>query len=159
MNVVESINQYDVNNVFFCDPMKNNVMEDGVFIRILYSTHLFTLNGVYLSLSVNITSIEKYYNKYKIFFDKNVHSDLISQIYKIESGILQKSNITNKVQQYKIYDQLKNGNIKIFADLNQTNANYGANSNNSQTFLLKISGIWETELNYGVTYKFIRVQD
>ena len=47
---------------------------------------------------------------------------------------------------YKIYEQIGNGNIKIFAD----NIEHISNQ-----FLLKIAGIWETEYNYGLTYKFI----
>jgi hypothetical protein len=62
---------------------------------------------------------------------------------------LKKINIKNKFAQNKIYDQLKNGNIKIFSDVNpKTYMN---------TFLLKISGIWETETQYGVTYKFSKI--
>ena len=48
----------------------------------------------------------------------------------------------------KIYEQLKNGNIKIFNDI-------GIKS--SCSFILKISGIWETFSNYGLTYKFVKV--
>ena len=27
----------------------------------------------------------------------------------------------------------------------------------NNTFLLKISGIWDTDMSYGVTYKFIKI--
>ena len=46
MNIVKTIDQYDENYVFFCDPIKNNIMNNGNFIRILYSTSLFVLNGI-----------------------------------------------------------------------------------------------------------------
>ena len=52
MNIVKRIDQYDENNCFFCEPIKNNVMNDGNFIRIIYSTHNFTLNGIYLLLTL-----------------------------------------------------------------------------------------------------------
>ena len=39
MNLVKSINQYNEDNIYFCEPIKNNVMNEGKFIRILYSTH------------------------------------------------------------------------------------------------------------------------
>ena len=31
MNIVKNINQYDENNIYFSDPIKNNVMIDGFF--------------------------------------------------------------------------------------------------------------------------------
>ena len=53
MNIVKNINQYNENNIFFCEPIKNNIMNDGNFIRILYSTHNILLNGIYLLISLN----------------------------------------------------------------------------------------------------------
>ena len=152
MNIVKRVDQYDEANVFFCEPIKNNVMDDGNFVRILYSNSFCTLNGVYVLLSITATNVEKYYNKYKIFFDKTANSEIIDKICEIENSILQKVNITSrKTPQRKLHEQFKNGNIKIFVDQ--------AELTNQHTFLLKISGVWETEDNYGVTYKFIRVDN
>jgi hypothetical protein len=148
MNLVKKIEQYDENNIFFCDPIKNNIINDGQFIRILYSTNNIVLNGIYLFIQLNEVIIDKYYNKYKCSFNVNHHKDIIEKIRIIEENILIKINIINKIPQNKICDQLKCGNIKIFGDSIHK-------SNNS--FILKISGIWETQLNYGLTYKFIKI--
>jgi len=148
MNIVKTIEQYNDDYVYFCDPIKNNIMNDGNFIRILYSTPIFILNGIYLSISINQLTIEKYYNKYKCSFDIGTHINIIHRIKNIEENILNKINIKGKSPQYKIYEQISNGNIKIFSD------NIDTISNN---FLLKIAGIWETDYNYGLTYKFIRI--
>jgi hypothetical protein len=149
MNLVKSIEQYDENNIYFCEPIKNNVMNDGLFIRILYSTPLFVLNGINLLILLNDISVEKYYNKYKCNFNPINHKDLIENIKSIEETILKNVNIKNKVPQFKIYEQLKNGNIKIFFE-NIENINNGL-------FMLKISGIWETEFHFGITYKFVKI--
>jgi hypothetical protein len=151
MNIVKKLDQYNEGCVFFCEPIKNNIMNDGNFIRIIYSNELFVLNGIYLTFTIISTSIEKYYNKYKIIFDKPFHSDIIERLRDIEENIIKKINIKNKIPQLKIYEQLKNSHIKIFIDPKHDTFS----SNN--TFILKISGIWETDMSYGVTYKFIRV--
>jgi hypothetical protein len=149
MNIVKTLDQYDENCIYFCDPIKNNVMNEGNFIRILYSTPTFVLNGVYLLIRLNDIIVEKYYNKYKCIFNVNNHKDIIEGVKTIEDNLLKKINVKNKFAQNKIYEQLKNGNIKIFSDVNpKTYMN---------TFLLKISGIWETETQYGVTYKFSKI--
>lgn len=148
MNIVKTLEQYDEDCVYFCDPIKNNIMNDGYFIRIIYSTPIFTLNGIYLSININHLTIEKYYNKFKCSFDTNIYKELIERLQTIEDNIIKKINIRGKIPQYKIYEQLKNGNIKIFSEnIDKIN----------NTFLLKIAGIWETDMYYGLTYKFIKL--
>jgi hypothetical protein len=149
MNIVKTLDQYDENCIYFCDPIKNNVMNEGNFIRILYSTPTFVLNGIYLLIRLNDIIVEKYYNKYKCIFNVNNHKDIIEEVKTIEDSLLKKIHIKNKFPQNKIHDQLKNGNIKIFSDVNPKTY--------TNSFLLKISGIWETETHYGVTYKFSKI--
>jgi len=147
MNIVKKIEQYDENNIYFCEPIKNNIMNEGNFIRILYSTHNVVLNGIYLLVSLDDINCDKYYNKYKCNFNINTHKNIIDNLKNIEENILKKIEIKNKLPQTKIYEQLKNGNIKLFNEVTKS----------SCSFILKISGIWETQYNYGLTYKFIKI--
>ena len=147
MNITKKLEQYDDKYIYFCDSIKNNVMNEGNFIRILYSTSKFSSNGVYLTFYLNDVTVEKYYNKYKCSFQIYSHKELFEQINKIEDNLLKKVSIKHKIPQYKITEQLRNGNIKIFSDTPP--------KENSNQYLLKISGIWETDLYYGVTYKFL----
>jgi hypothetical protein len=147
MNLVKLIEQYNNNNIFFCDPIKNNIMNNGNFIRILYSNPNMILNGVYLLINLCDICCEKYYNKYKCNFNISNHKDIIDNIKLIEEEILKKYK-SNKMPTFKIYEQIKSGYIKIFSDI----------GNKSQcSFILKISGIWETQQNFGLTYKFIKI--
>jgi len=123
-------------------------MSDGNFIRILYTNPHITLNGIYLFIKLNDIVCEKYYNKYKCNFDVVNHSDIIDNLKVIEENILKKIDIKEKTPQFKIYEQIKNGNIKIFNDIG---------NKSSCSFILKISGIWETISNFGLTYKFVKV--
>jgi hypothetical protein len=148
MNIVKNMNQYHENNIFFCEPIKNNIMNEGNFIRILYSTHNILLNGIYLLIKLNDISCEKYYNKYKCSFNPINHKDVIENIKVIEENILKKIDI-KKSPQFKITEQLKNGNIKLFNTIDEFDS----------SFIVKISGIWETQYNYGLTYKFIKVNN
>jgi hypothetical protein len=148
MNIVKNIEQYNENYVYFCEPIKNNIMNDGNFIRILYSTPLFILNGIYIKLNISYLSIEKYYNKFKYTFDIIQFKDIIEKLRLIEENLLIKSNINGKIPLYKIYEQLKNGNIKVFSE------NF---DKHNTILLLKIAGIWETDSEYGLTYKFIMI--
>ena len=121
-------------------------MNEGKFIRILYSTHNLVLNGIYLLVHINDITCDKYYNKYKCNFNTLHNKDIIDNIKTIEENILRKIEI-KKIPQLKIYEQLRNGNIKLFNEVNKRFC----------SFILKISGIWETQFNYGLTYKFIKI--
>ena len=57
----------------------------------------------------------------------------------------------HKAHQLNMYEHISTGFIKTFGDtLDQLNEN--------TQILLKISGIWETDTECGVTYKFIVTQ-
>jgi hypothetical protein len=144
--LVTTIEQYHEDNVYFLEPIKNNIMNNSNFIRIIYSTSLFILNGIYIYIQLNHTSVDKYYNKYKCSFDVSQYKVLIEKLKTLEEGLIKKVSINGKIPQFKIYEQLKNGHIKVFSETTNKNGNY---------FVLKIAGIWETETNYGLTYKFL----
>ena len=150
MNIALSMNQYDINNIYYCDSIKNNVVNDGTFIRLIYSTDYFITNGVNISVPFSDVTVEKYYNKYKCTFNVSNNRNNIESIYNIEKEILDKINTKSKIIQTKISDQLKNGNFKIFSENidKQTNV---------QLFILKISGIWETDNYIGLTFKFCKI--
>jgi hypothetical protein len=66
----------------------------------------------------------------------------------IEENLINKYNFVDKIPQYKIFEQLVNGNIKISNDFgNKSYCN----------LILKISGIWETQDKYGLTFKFMKI--
>jgi uncharacterized membrane protein YukC len=150
MNIALNINQYDINNIYYCDSIKNNVVSDGTFIRLIYSTNFFVTNGVNISVPLSDVTVEKYYNKYKCSFNVTNNKSSIENIYHIEKEILNKINTKNKIIQTKITDQLKNGNFKIFSETMDK-------SSIVHLFILKISGIWETDNYIGLTFKFCKI--
>ena len=155
MNLTQDINQYDERKIYFCDPIKNNIMNDGTFTRIIYSNEKVAFNCISMFIQLNDIALEKYYNKYKCHFDTSTsyHKQLINKIQKIEDSILSQISIKHKVRQYKLHEQLVDGNIRFFleTDLNEKCIMNGM-------FILKISGVWENENHYGLTYKFVKIK-
>lgn len=147
MNIVTDINAFDSNNVYFLDSVKNTIMSDSNFIRIIYSNHLFMLNGIFLKINLKITSSDKYYNKYKYTFDYNINKSEIEKIILIEEIVLRMLNIKNKFPVFRIGEQLINENIKLFSDVPFKNI--------ENQFVLKMSGVWESDTEYGIIYKFM----
>ena len=146
MILAKDIEQYNSEYLYFTNATKNSVMKNGNFIKILYFTPLFRLNGIYLKINIaNYLNTESYRNDY--IFNPFLHQELIEKIKNIEIDILQKMNILNKVPEYNLHSRLMSGNIKIFTELLE---------DKFDNFIVKISGIWENEHKYGLNYKFIR---
>jgi hypothetical protein len=154
MNIVTTIDNYNTDCVFFSEPIKNTVISHSDFVRIIYSNDEVMLNGVYLYIYLSTINLEPYYNKYKCMFCKKQNAHIINQLEKIEKMILDKYKNTTKSPEYSIHNQIMNGYIKIFtSNLNKYK------SNNNMQLILKISGLWENETNYGVTFKFIPIEN
>ena len=145
-----TLDEYNKNNIFTTDSIRNTVIDNSSFIRIIYSTKDISLNGIILTTPFDNFTINKYFNKWRCNYSVADNNDLIRRICDIEKGILRKVDIEYKTPCYKIHEQLASSFVKIFLEENANNVIL----NNSQ-ILLKISGIWVSEEEYGITYKFL----
>jgi len=167
MNIILSESQFNIENIYFLEPIINTIMDNSMFIKIIYSNKLITLNGLYLTMDIKINLKEMYFKKMKYTYDiKNTDNNMmLTKIYNIELYILNKYKC-NKTKKYILYDTLKTGMIKIFPNQPSFHNNSGittfaSNVSHNQVngytqldrFILKISGIWENDTEYGVTYK------
>lgn len=148
MYIVLELKDFNINNIFFQERIKNTVMDNSNFLRVVYSNDLFVLNGLFVKFNLNLHAIEKSFNKYKCLFDIKQHNDIIVQLSQIEQYIMRRYEFDNKTPVHRISEQLNNGFLKIFNE---------AILKEENEFILKIYGIWETDFEYGLTYKFIDV--
>lgn len=150
MNIVLGLNDIQKHHIHFQDSVKNTIIENSNFIRIIYSNHLFALNGLYIDFDLETTHTERYFNKYKYILNKTSEKNIrtIASLIDLEKDILSLVNISDKKTPiYKISEHLQSGNIKLFIENNVPAI--GVNK-----YLLKISGIWENDTEYGITFKF-----
>ncbi len=148
MNVVLTIDQFNKSHVYYGEPIQNIVMDNSKFIKITYSTENVMCSGIYLSLPIKYSKHEQYYKKVRFTYDIAINNNWLAKIYDIETDILNKYTSVKKPRKI-LYETLSNGSIKIFSNDEKPLVN------NSNTFILKLSGIWETDIEYGVTYKLI----
>jgi hypothetical protein len=146
MYVVLDIADFNINNIFYQERVKNTVMDNSNFLRVNYSNELFILNGIFIKFALKLQTIEKSFNKFKCLFDIKNHNEIITQFAALEKHMMDKHSASSKIPIYRISEQLNNGFLKIF---NETACK------ETNDFILKIYGIWETECEYGLTYKFI----
>lgn len=131
MNIILNINSISNNNIYFYDSVKNTILNNSNFIKITYSNNHFILNGIYIKITIH--------KNYK-------NNTILDKINNLETQILSLYNNNNKIYNYKINEQLN----YLITKLNNSNKDM-------INYILKISGIWETDFNIGLTYKFILI--
>ena len=150
MNILINYNTYDANNVFFSEAIKNTIIDNSVFRRLVYTPDNYSLNSLHFMISIQNAVIKKYYNKYKCYINHTTLNQVeINKMLSIEKSILNRVDIKNKRPIMQISDLLNQKHIKLFSS-NSLKDNY-----ENFRVVLKISGIWETEDTYGLTFKFI----
>jgi hypothetical protein len=162
LNACINTNQYNSNNIILLEPIKNNILEKSNFIRIIYSDSNMIMNGLSILIKFNLINYlyDISYNnltntyRYKIIADKERNNDSINFIKNIENDIynkiINKTN-NNKRFNHKLTEQLNTYFIKFTNEIKNPNKPIEKTNN----FILKISGIWETENEIGITYKFL----
>jgi len=150
MYISLNTNQYDINNVIISEKTKNNIMTNGDFYRLYYSTEDIILNGLHISFELKNISIEKYFNKIKCIFDNNdYNNNTVFLLKNIEKRLLERYRGINRECVYRIGEQLENKFIKIFDDNYISIKRY-----KSIKFVLKVSGIWSSQNDFGLTFRF-----
>jgi hypothetical protein len=158
MNIVLDISNFQLGYLYFLQSKPNMIM-DGTFSKIIYSNDAFSLNSVYLYLPLEISSIDRFCNKTIVKFanDNPFNVSLIQELSKIEHRIIEyyKQTHPNKSSRgslLSIYKQLVSGSLKLFRDYNGANID---ELKNGLKFMLKISGVWESPNDIGLTFKII----
>jgi len=165
---------------FFMEKRKNLIM-DGHFTKLVFSNHLFTMTGLYVYFDLFTHALPPLPLTAKPPTDRNtffpsvgykqyIHFDpytldnrqTTESICELERWILScyGAHLATKTPAYSLSTQLYGGVLKIHAE-DSGCGGYAASvapvDHESRTFsryFLKISGVWETAYQYGITYKF-----
>lgn len=150
--LVLELNEYDPDCFYFLETEKN-VLMDGLFTKMIYTQQNFTMNGLYYYFPIQYSTVEPCGDKYYIHFDPSLAANkaIIEIIYKLETQVLlHYASFTNrrKLSSMTMHKQLLKGKVRIHEPCPPL-------SENSSEYILKISGVWETDAEFGVTYKWL----
>jgi hypothetical protein len=135
--------QFNIQNVYFLEKKINMIM-DGFFTKFVLSFSFMTMNGLFLTLP-SITTRLNFLN-----IDTIINKDWIHRICSIEKQLLhyyQSFNNLSKTPVYTLKSQLQKGILKYYRDVHPRSTN--------SIYYLKISGIWENPIEFGLTFKII----
>ena len=138
MNIYHDIDNISINDVSFYKPIQNKIMHYKHFYKIVYNTGIFTLNTIIIDVTLTQYNIHKENNLYKISF--MIDPIYIEKIKVFEQELLEKMNhCVNK---------------KLSLSFNKyVNKLIYTTSNPNIKVLLRISGIWESDTQIGITSK------
>jgi len=165
MNIILDTKRFSLGNASFLDT-KRNIIMDGNFTKIIYSNDWFTMNGIYFLFSAEAICIQKIMNKMILKFHpyQPTNLSLIQDFAKMEYRLIEyykQMNQCSKKTSNLLAKQLYSGSIKIYKDYN--GENYGSSpfaiNTESSRYVMKISGIWETRDEVGLTFKLIQATD
>jgi hypothetical protein len=164
MNLVLDLNnRFSIGNSHFLEK-KRNIIIDGYFTKLLYTTDLFTMNGFYFLFPIEIASLDKIMNKHIIKFSpySKANYQIIQDFAKLEYRIIeyykQMNNCVKKISN-TLSKQMYSGSMKIYRDYNSDKKQVVNTSDGQTLCVLKISGVWETKEDIGITFKLFQVID
>jgi hypothetical protein len=156
MNMILDINNFQIENIYFLEK-KDNIVFDGIFTKLLYSNNCFIMNGIYFQLPIEFIKISEVNNKtvinYQIMNKLNLLN--IQEITNLENKIIdyyKKMYNCNKNFVNNLSKHISSGIIKIYNNHEKSNFYI----KNTFYFIIKISGVWETHNEVGVTYKIYK---
>lgn len=139
MNILSlNIDHYDVNMFHFLDSKPNLLME-GYFTKMIYASPYFSLNSIYLQFPIKLQPVQT-----NLFvFDTSENKTIVSMFKKLEIELLNlyaSARNLSKKPILSISNMMNNGHLKLY-------------QHHHLNLIMKLSGIWESETEFGVTFK------
>jgi hypothetical protein len=153
--ICENLKTIDYAAIIINEPIKNSVIQYNYFYKLLYSTNIVVLTSIFTLFELNNVILEND----KALFNKNTTNDSVfNKLIQLEEYLLNLIN-NSKAKQYKFKELYENQYIKysLFDDIDKFNNYKYVNTldEKNNKFILKISGIWESKENIGLTFKII----
>ena len=155
--ICENLKTIDYDAIIINEPIKNSVLQYNYFYKLQYSTNIVVLTSIFILFELNNVLLEND----KALFNKNTINDSVfNKLNNLEEYILNLIN-NSKTKLYKFRELQENQYFKysLCDDIDKFNNYKYVNTLDGKTskFILKISGIWESKENIGLTFKIIIV--
>ena len=153
--ICENLKTIDYDAIIINEPIKNSVLQYNYFYKLLYSTPIVVLTSIFVLFELNNVTLE---NDKAIFNKNTVNDSVFNKLNQLEEYVLNLVN-NSKTKLYKFKELQENQYFKysLCDDIDKYNNYKYVNTldGKNNKFILKISGIWESKENIGLTFKII----
>ena len=148
-----NLKDFEKQKLLINNKIRNNIINNSYFYRLYYSDEEFISNGVVIVFNLQDIKFEKYFNKNKINFNEKKNSFIVKKLNELENHILSSLvDVEKKEKKFLLKEQLDNNYIKIIDENNIQK------KQNVCNIIIKISGIWESKSEYGLTFRCIKAE-
>ena len=148
-----NLKDFEKQKLLINNKIRNNIINNSYFYRLYYSDEEFISNGVVIVFNLQDIKFEKYFNKNKINFNEKKNSFIVKKLNELENDILSSLvDVEKKEKKFLLKEQLDNNYIKIIDENNIQK------KQNVCNIIIKISGIWESKNEYGLTFRCIKAE-
>lgn len=163
--IAENIDNVNIYNLILSHPTANSIIPESKYYKLLYSTNYLTFYSLYIEITFKDIAVN--YVDNLITINKMENRDIIYKLKLLEINILKNLNLYNKKCNYKLGESLDNNIIKYVNNYENISISHNKNTNNmintinsniiskNTNIILKISGIWESNNYYGISFKFM----
>lgn len=159
MNVIFTPKTLHIHNVYNGKKVVNNIIPDSYFYNIFYANSLHHLNNIFIKLTLRNASIQEYFNKYKCIFNTHTNKEAVECITNIERHIMglfsNETSITLKLKEQMQMGEIKLNSLPLTTNGFKRQTLSTSIKNTTITVMLKISGVWESETEKGIIFKFL----
>jgi|UniRef100_A0A6C0IMS7 hypothetical protein len=151
MNIVLSLNQISSLNIGLLESKTNIIMSNGQFTKINFVDANFTMNGLYINfpLSSYTTEVVQHRKNMKFVYSSSANIQSSNDLALLEQRLLDFYS-NNKQRDYRkkllLKQQIESGFMKIYKETH-------SHLDSGSMYIIKISGIWESNGEIGITYK------
>jgi hypothetical protein len=140
MNIYHNIGDIDHKKIMFHKPVTNKIQNYKFFYKIMYDTHIFTINSIIINVNIDTYTITEENKKFKAIVQ--INNNFLESIKELEKNILKNVN-SNKQVIYSCYKYLVfNKSTYMFDKIPET-----------INLSLRLSGLWESDTTIGLTTK------
>lgn len=159
MIITLDLQRFILSNLFFLD-MKRNIIMDGSFTKLIYSNDAFTMNGLYILFPIENNGVERIMNKTQVKFNPySPHNlQIVQDFSKLEVKILEYYRQSRQCGR-KISNLLSKQMYVGFMKIHRDSYDMSNELKKNIQYVIKISGVWETRDEIGLTYKLYEVSE
>ena len=146
------LNDFDSEKILINNKIKNNIITNSFFYRLYYSDNDFISNDLVIVFTLYDVTFEKYFNKNNLIYNNKKNIENINKLNLLKENLLNALKI-DKVKKCLVKEQIDNNFLKIINDRNNV-----LKQNAHCNIIIKISGIWESKTEYGLTFRCIKTE-
>jgi hypothetical protein len=149
-------NSIDFWYISFGEKTTNAIIEAGNYYSVLYITPDMSISVIHIGFTLKNITMISHFNKYRCSYNEtsDANHTIINNLINIERGILTRFN-TKKRAVFRMPKVKEMSTMNCFVNMVGIDPSISVSALGPElNIIMKVSGVWETEDEYGLIFKF-----